>query len=81
MLVKIINGRGSFGEDAQTFLEGCQMNYKNYIADIKEVIEFIGENLSENISVYAKGANSSFVSLLLNIDYPYLFTSSVLHVL
>lgn len=67
MFVQILNCRGSFGEDALTLLQGCQKNYHNYLEDIKTTVEFIGENLSEDISLYAKGGSSCFLALLLNI--------------
>lgn len=48
--------------------------------DLQSVIEFIGNGMSKNISLYCKGESSSLVGLWFNVYFPYLFNATVLHV-
>ena len=73
-------GRGTFSADLEHFLAGSRHNFTNFFDDLQAAIEFIGNNMTQNISLYCKGQVSSFVGLWFNIFLPYLFNSSVLHV-
>ena len=48
--------------------------------DLQSVVEFIGNGMSKNISLYCKGESSSLVGLWFNVYFPYLFNATVLHV-
>jgi hypothetical protein len=47
--------------------------------DLQAVVEFIGNNLTKNISLYCKGGVSSLVGLWFNVYFPFLFNATVLH--
>ena len=61
-------------------MSGSQDNFETLFDDLQEVIEFIGNNLTKNISLYCKGEISSLVGLWLNVYFPFLFNTTVLHV-
>ena len=73
-------GRGTFTKDLQHFLAGSRHNFSNLFDDLQNTIEFIGNNMTKNISLYCKGEVSSLAGLWFNAYFPYLFNSSVLHV-
>jgi hypothetical protein len=72
-------GRGTFSQDLSHFLAGSRSNFAALMDDLQAVIEFIGNNLTKNISIYCKGEVSSLVGLWFNIYFPFLFNASVLH--
>ena len=73
-------GRGTFTKDLQHFLAGSRHNFSNLLDDLQTTIEFIGNSMTKNISLYCKGEISSLVGLWFNVYFPYLFNSTVLHV-
>lgn len=74
-------GRGTFHKDLEHFLSGSRQNFGNMLDDLKAAIEFLGNTISSNISLYCKGPISSLAGLWFNIYFPYLFNASVLHVI
>lgn len=80
MVVQFL-GRGTFSRDAQHYLSGCRQNFPNLMDDLQSVVEFIGNGMSKNISIYCKGESSSLVGLWFNVYFPYLFNATVLHVI
>lgn len=72
-------GRGTFSRDLEHFLRGSRGNFAGMMDDLQTVVEFIGNNLSKNISIYCKGQTSSLVGLWFNVYFPFLFNASVLH--
>lgn len=73
-------GRGTFSTDVHRYLTGAQYNVANQISDWERVIEFLGNHLSTNISLYCKGESAAEIGLLVSLRHPYLFNASVLHV-
>lgn len=72
-------GRGTFSRDLEHFLRGSRGNFAGMMDDLQAVVEFIGNNLTKNISIYCKGQTSSLVGLWFNVYFPFLFNASVLH--
>ena len=48
-------GRGTFSKDLEHFLKGSRGNISNMLDDLQQLIEFIGNNMTKNISLYCKG--------------------------
>ena len=49
------------------------------ISDLESAIEWIGNNLGSNISLYCKGPIAGLTGMMLNVKHPFLLTSTVLH--
>lgn len=48
-------GRGTFSHDLEHFLAGSRHNFGQMLDDLQAVIEFIGNKMTRNISLYCKG--------------------------
>jgi hypothetical protein len=55
VMVVEFRGRGTFSHDLQHYLSGSKQNFPKMLDDLQEVIEFIGNNMTKNISLYCKG--------------------------
>lgn len=78
-MVVEFKGRGTFSRDLEHFLRGSRRNFPRMLDDLQAVIEFVGNNLTKNISLYCKGEVSSLVGLWFNVYFPFLFNTTILH--
>ena len=79
MLVKF-SGRGTQAKDLEHYFAGSRHNFGRMMDDLQKAIEFIGNELTPNISLYCKGEVTSLVGLWFNFYFPNLFNATVLHV-
>ena len=80
VMVVLFGGRGTQTKDLQHYLSGNRNNFGNMLDDLQATVEFIGNEMTQNISLYCKGEVSSLVGLWFNFYFPYLFNASALHV-
>lgn len=67
IFIEITKGLGIFGSDMVELFKGCKRNHINHTESLLKVIEFIKENISDNVGLYAKGGPACFSSFLLNV--------------